>query len=174
MIKACSLSIKEYPILNSSIHVDNMTITNHSRHDIGIAMDSDRGLVVPVIRNCEQLSIMDIAMELNRLRDLAVNGSLSEKDLVNPTFTISNIGSIGGTIMSPVILPPQVAIGAMGKIQRVPRFVSEDSMEVRESHVMNISWAGDHRVIDGATLGRFSNLWKAYIESPMMMAFAMR
>ena len=104
----------------------------------------------------------------------AMTNSLSEKDLSNPTFTISNIGSIGGTIMSPVILPPQVAIGAMGKIQRVPRVVDGGSMDVVESHVMNISWGGDHRVIDGATLGKFSNLWKGYIESPMTMAFSMR
>jgi 2-oxoisovalerate dehydrogenase E2 component (dihydrolipoyl transacylase) len=74
--------------------------------------------------------------------------------------------------MSPVILPPQVAIGAMGKIQRLPRFKDNESTEVQECHIMNMSWAGDHRVIDGATLGRFSNLWKRYIESPMMMAFA--
>jgi 2-oxoisovalerate dehydrogenase E2 component (dihydrolipoyl transacylase) len=94
--------------------------------------------------------------------------------LVHPTFTLSNIGSIGGTIMSPVILPPQVAIGAMGKIQRVPRFVDDESMEVEESHIMNISWGGDHRVVDGATLGRFSNLWKSYIESPMTMVFTMK
>lgn len=76
--------------------------------------------------------------------------------------------------MSPVILPPQVAIGAMGKIQRVPRFVDDESMEVEESHIMNISWGGDHRVVDGATLGRFSNLWKSYIESPMTMVFTMK
>merc|ERR1712038_4385 len=66
MIKACSLSMKEYPILNSSIDVSTMSLTLHSRHDIGIAMDLDRGLVVPVIRNCESLSIMEIALELDR------------------------------------------------------------------------------------------------------------
>ena len=70
LVKACSLALKEYPILNSSIDVNEMNIILHSRHDIGIAMDSDRGLVVPVVRGCEDLSIMDIALELNRLRDL--------------------------------------------------------------------------------------------------------
>ncbi len=103
-----------------------------------------------------------------------MQGELMEKHLINPTFTLSNIGSIGGTIMSPVVLPPQVAIGAIGKIQRLPRFVDETSMEIAEYHIMNISWGGDHRVIDGATLGRFSNLWKSYIESPVMMAFSMK
>ena len=103
-----------------------------------------------------------------------MNGTLNEKHLSNPTFTLSNIGSIGGTIMSPVVLPPQVAIGALGKIQRLPRFVDESSMEVAEYHIMNISWGGDHRVIDGATLGRFCNTFKNYIESPMKMAFRMK
>ena len=69
-----------------------------------------------------------------------------------------------------VVLPPQVAIGAMGKIQRLPRFV-EDSDQVKEVYLMTISWGGDHRVIDGATLGRFSNLWKSYMEMPVSMAF---
>ncbi len=76
--------------------------------------------------------------------------------------------------MSPVVLPPQVAIGAMGKIQRLPRFVSEESFEVQETHLMNISWGGDHRVLDGGTLGRFSNAWKSYIEKPVSMVFNMK
>jgi 2-oxoisovalerate dehydrogenase E2 component (dihydrolipoyl transacylase) len=93
--------------------------------------------------------------------------------LTSPTFTLSNIGSIGGTVMSPVVLPPQVAIGAMGKIQRLPRFVG-DSMDVEEVHLMNISWGGDHRVLDGGTLGKFSNAWKSYIEKPISMVFNMK
>eukprot|EP00553_Chaetoceros_curvisetus_P003812 CAMPEP_0204615736 /NCGR_PEP_ID=MMETSP0717-20131115/3149_1 /ASSEMBLY_ACC=CAM_ASM_000666 /TAXON_ID=230516 /ORGANISM="Chaetoceros curvisetus" /LENGTH=467 /DNA_ID=CAMNT_0051628751 /DNA_START=39 /DNA_END=1442 /DNA_ORIENTATION=- len=177
-IKACSLALKQYPIMNSSIDVDKMTLTYHARHDIGIAIDSPKGLVVPVIRNCQHLSIVDIAMELARLRDLAGNGELEEHDLVGPTFTMSNIGSIGGTYMSPVVLPPQVAIGAMGKIQRLPRFVDgssgSSSMEVKEAHLMSISWGGDHRVIDGGTLGRFSNVWKGYMEAPLTMITTMK
>jgi len=82
---------------------------------------------------------------------------------------MSNIGSISGTVMSPVVLPPQVAIGAMGKIQRLPRFVG-DTMDIKEVYSMNISWGGDHRVLDGGTLGCFSNIWKSYIEKPMSMA----
>jgi len=86
---------------------------------------------------------------------------------------LSNIGSIGGTTMSPVVLPPQVAIGAFGKIQRLPRFVG-DTNEVEEARIMPVSWGGDHRAVDGATMARFSNLWKKYIESPSSMMFSMR
>jgi len=174
IIKATSLAMKEYKILNSTIDTKEMTLTYHTNHNIGIAMDSNKGLVVPVIQNCQGKSIMDITVELNRLRLLAEKCTLSDADLSNPTFTISNIGSIGGTIMSPIVLPPQVAIGAMGKIQRMPKFVNDTSLEVIEKHIMNISWGGDHRVVDGATMGRFSNLWKHYIENPMTMVFDMK
>jgi 2-oxoisovalerate dehydrogenase E2 component (dihydrolipoyl transacylase) len=89
--------------------------------------------------------------------------------LSGATFTLSNIGAVGGgTYMSPIVTSPQVAIGAMGRIQRVPRFVG-DTMEVEEAHIMNISWAGDHRMADGATMARFHNTWKQYMESPMSM-----
>lgn len=166
-IKAVSLAMDEFPILNSSIDVKEMTLTYHAQHDIGVAIDSPRGLIVPVIRNCQNLSIWEIALELNKLRQLTEDGSLGEKHLKGATFTLSNIGSIGGTYMSPVVLPPQVAIGAMGKIQRLPRFVNEDSLDVEEVHLMSISWGGDHRVIDGATLGRFSNRFKSFMEQPL-------
>lgn len=173
-IKACSLAMKEYPLLNTSIDAEQMTLTYHANHDIGVAIDSPRGLVVPVLRKCQNMSIMDIAVELARLRELAIDGLLTEDNLSNPTFSLSNIGAIGGTYMSPVVLPPQVAIGAMGKIQRLPRFVNDNTMEVKEAHLMSISWGGDHRVIDGGTLGRFSNVFKTYMESPMAMAFTMK
>lgn len=167
-IKAVSLSIDDFPIINSSLNAEEMTLTYHSQHDIGVAIDSPRGLIVPVIRNCQNLTIWEIAMELNKIRKLAHEGHLEEHHLTGPTFTLSNIGSIGGTYMSPVVLPPQVAIGAMGKIQRLPRFVNEDSLEVEEVHLMSMSWGGDHRVIDGATLGRFSNRFKSYMEQPLL------
>lgn len=76
--------------------------------------------------------------------------------------------------MSPVVLPPQVCVGAMGKIQRLPRFVSDASNEVESARIMPISWGGDHRAVDGATMARFSNLWKLHVENPSSMMFAMR
>ena len=131
----------------------------------------------------------------------AMEGNLAEDDITNPTFTLSNIGAIGGTYMQPVVLPPQVAIGgelfeskskyqsdpfsniytynllhtlALGRIQRLPRFVSDDSDIVEAARIMPVSWGGDHRAVDGATMARFSNLWKSYCENPSSMMFAMR
>ena len=173
-IKATSLALYKYPILNSTINVDQMTVTHHTSHNIGIAVDTSKGLVVPVITNCQRKSIIDITMELHHLLALANEGNLTEKEITNATFTISNIGSIGGTYMSPIIVPPQVAIGALGKISRVPRFINDTSDVVESVHVMPISWGGDHRVVDGATMARFSNVFKLYIENPVSMMFDMR
>mmetsp|Transcript_31622 Transcript_31622/g.51558 ORF Transcript_31622/g.51558 Transcript_31622/m.51558 type:complete len:555 (-) Transcript_31622:221-1885(-) len=173
-IKAASLALVKYPVLNSSIDVEEMTLTYHKGHDVGVAVDTERGLAVPVVKGCEDMSVLEIAMELGRLYSLAAEGNLSEADISSPTFTLSNIGAIGGTYMSPVVLPPQVAIGAMGKIQRLPRFVDDHSDKVEAARIMPISWGGDHRAVDGAQMARFSNLWKSYCENPASMMFAMR
>eukprot|EP00985_Skeletonema_marinoi_P022780 scaffold14737_cov197-Skeletonema_marinoi.AAC.3 len=173
-IKASSLAITKYPVLNSTIDVEEMTLTYHQSHNVGVAVDTERGLTVPVVKRCQDKSVLEIAEELGRLYALAFEGNLSEADISDCTFTLSNIGAIGGTYMSPVVLPPQVAVGAMGKIQRLPRFVSDTSDEVESVRIMPISWGGDHRAVDGATMARFSNLWKAYVENPSSMMFAMR
>ena len=130
-------------------------------------MDTPHGLLVPNVKKVNQMSILEIAEELNRLQDLGGRGKLGEADLKGGTFALSNIGSIGGTYAKPVIMPPQVAIGALGKIQRLPRFGPQD--QVIAAHIMNVSWSADHRVIDGATMARFSNLMKSFIENPASM-----
>ncbi|ELV10510.1 Lipoamide acyltransferase component of branched-chain alpha-keto acid dehydrogenase complex, mitochondrial [Tupaia chinensis] len=136
-------------------------------HNIGIAMDTEQGLIVPNVKNVQVCSIFEIAMELNRLQKLGSAGQLSTTDLTGGTFTLSNIGSIGGSYAKPVILPPEVAIGALGSIKALPRFNQEG--EVYKAQIMNVSWSADHRVIDGATMSRFSNLWKSYLENPAFM-----
>lgn len=167
ILKACSLGLTQYPGLNATFDAVNETITYKADHNIGVAMDTPHGLLVPNIKHINQMSILDIAEELNRLQDLGSRGKLGEADLKNGTFALSNIGSIGGTYAKPVIMPPQVAIGAIGKIQKLPRFDANDN--VVKAHIMNVSWSADHRVIDGATMARFSNLMKSYIENPASM-----
>jgi len=98
---------------------------------------------------------------------------LTGDHLNGATFSLSNIGSLGGgTYMNPLIVPPQVGIGAMGTIQTLPRF--DDAGEVIAAKIISISWAGDHRMIDGATLARFSNLCKQYLEDPVQMLVSMK
>ncbi|CAH0749751.1 unnamed protein product [Diatraea saccharalis] len=166
IIKAASLSLTSFPILNSSLDSSCENITYKSSHNIGVAMDTPNGLVVPVIKNVQNKSILEIARELNTLQEKGVKGQLGLNDLSGGTFTISNIGivSVGGTYTKPVIFPPQVAIGALGRIQALPRF--DSSGNVVKANILTASWSADHRVIDGVTMARFSNSLKRYLENP--------
>ncbi|XP_056270032.1 lipoamide acyltransferase component of branched-chain alpha-keto acid dehydrogenase complex, mitochondrial [Pseudoliparis swirei] len=166
-IKAASLGLLHFPILNSSLDESCQNITYKAAHNIGLAMDTAQGLLVPNLKNVQQLSVLDIAQELTRLQALGTAGQMGTHELSGGTFTLSNIGSIGGTYTKPVILPPEVAIGALGKIQVVPRF--DAGGQLVRAHIMNVSWSADHRVIDGATMSRFSNRWREYLENPASM-----
>ncbi|XP_064189344.1 lipoamide acyltransferase component of branched-chain alpha-keto acid dehydrogenase complex, mitochondrial isoform X1 [Anguilla rostrata] len=171
-MKAASLGLLHFPILNASVDENCQNITYKASHNIGLAMDTAQGLIVPNIKNVQLLSVFDIALELNRLQTMGSTSQLGTADLTGGTFTISNIGSIGGTYAKPVILPPEVAIGALGKIQVLPRFNAKG--EVAKAHIMNVSWSADHRIIDGATMCRFSNMWKAYLENPASMVLDLK
>ncbi|XP_038167305.1 lipoamide acyltransferase component of branched-chain alpha-keto acid dehydrogenase complex, mitochondrial [Arvicola amphibius] len=166
-LKAASLGLLQFPILNASVDENCQSITYKASHNIGIAMDTELGLIVPNVKNVQVRSVFEIALELNRLQKLGSSGQLSTTDLTGGTFTLSNIGSIGGTYAKPVILPPEVAIGALGAIKALPRF--DQKGEVYKAQMMNVSWSADHRIIDGATMSRFSNLWKSYLENPAFM-----
>ncbi|CAB3404248.1 unnamed protein product [Caenorhabditis bovis] len=166
-IKAASLALLEFPGLNATTDEKLENIIHKASHNICLAMDTPGGLVVPNIKNCEQRSIFEIAQELSRLLEAGKREQISRDDLIGGTFTLSNIGAIGGTYASPVIFPPQVAIGAIGKIERIPRFDKHDN--VIAASVVKVSWSADHRVIDGATMARFSNRWKFYLEHPSAM-----
>jgi 2-oxoisovalerate dehydrogenase E2 component (dihydrolipoyl transacylase) len=91
-------------------------------------------------------------------------------DLQGGTFTLSNIGNVGGTVLHPVLVTSEVCIGALGKVQRLPRFEVIDGMEqVVAKEIMHASFNADHRVIDGATVARFVQLWKSYLEQPSLL-----
>ncbi|XP_078024542.1 lipoamide acyltransferase component of branched-chain alpha-keto acid dehydrogenase complex, mitochondrial [Epinephelus lanceolatus] len=171
-IKAASLGLLHFPILNASVDEGCQNITYKASHNIGLAMDTSHGLLVPNVKNVQLLSVFDIAQEVNRLQTLGAAGQLGTNDLSGGTFTLSNIGSIGGTYAKPVILPPEVAIGALGTIQVLPRF--DAGGQVVRAHIMNVSWSADHRIIDGATMCRFSNLWKEYLENPASMVLDLK
>jgi len=171
-IKAASVALATYPVLNSSVDGNCENITYKSSHNIGVAMDTSNGLIVPNIKNVQALTILDIAAEVSRLQEAGVKGQLRTQDLTGGTFTLSNIGSIGGTYTKPVIFSSEVAIGALGKIQTVPRFDKHDNVVKR--HVLNVSFSADHRVVDGATMARFSTLWKEVLENPALLILYLR
>jgi 2-oxoisovalerate dehydrogenase E2 component (dihydrolipoyl transacylase) len=172
IVKAASLALLQYPIINSSIDVAAEKLTFKHNHNIGVAMDTAHGLLVPNIKAVQNLSVFEIAAELVRLQQVGLAGKLTAQDLTGGTFSLSNIGSIGGTYASPVILPPEVAIGALGKLRTLPRFNSKG--EVYPATIMNVSWSADHRLLDGATVARFSNLLKDYLENPGSMVLDLK
>ncbi|MBN7821114.1 dihydrolipoyllysine-residue acetyltransferase [Bowmanella yangjiangensis] len=172
IIKAMSLALKQFPIVNSQVNEDCTELTYFDDHNIGMAVDSKIGLLVPNIKGVQNLSLFEVAKEASRLIDLAREGKLGSSDLKGGTISISNVGVIGGTTATPVINKPESAIVALGKIQRLPRFDEQDN--VKAVNIMHISWSGDHRIIDGATMVRFSNLWKSYLENPLSMLTEMK
>ena len=166
---------------------NDSSILLKSSHNIGVAMATQHGLVVPNVKNCCSKSVLDIAIDLQRLQSLAQQNKLPPEDVTGATITISNIGSIGGTIAGPIVNVPEVAIVALGKMKQTPvivpnnnnsntDFIGSDSsssggpgFSVSVRSVMNVSWSADHRVIDGNTIARFNNLWKAYLEDPITL-----
>jgi 2-oxoisovalerate dehydrogenase E2 component (dihydrolipoyl transacylase) len=173
IVKAASVALTQYPVMNAYVDDDACTsMTFKASHNIGVAMDTPRGLLVPVIRDVQQRSILEIAAELQRLQQLGAAGMLGAEELAGGTFSISNIGSIGGTYCSPIIVPPQVAIAALGKFLQAPRY--DANGDLYRASCMSMSLSADHRVIDGATAARFSNAWKLAIEQPESMLLSMK
>jgi 2-oxoisovalerate dehydrogenase E2 component (dihydrolipoyl transacylase) len=167
IIKACSLGLKNYPILNSSLSSDHTEVIYHGSHNIGVAVDTPTGLVVPNIKNVQDLTLFEVAEELNRLIELAKINKLPPSDLSGGTFSLSNIGAIGGTYAKPVLVVPEVCIGAIGKMQTIPRFDAKG--QVYPANIVQFSWSADHRVVDGASMANFFNQVKFYLEHPSAM-----
>lgn len=176
IIKAVSMALHQYPILNARVDTDSTTskpvFIMRSQHNIGVAMDTPTGLLVPVIKNVSSLNILSIARELARLQSSASTGKLTNADLSGGTITVSNVGNIGGTYVSPVIVDSEVAILGIGKMRTVPAFDATD--HVVKKHVCNFSWSADHRVIDGATLARAAEVVRGFVESPDGMVMHLR
>jgi len=168
LLKALSLALEDFPVMNSSVDEGAKAIVQHAQHNIGCAMNTPFGLVVPNVKNVAKKSVMDIALELFRLQVLAQSNHLSPEDISGGTITVSNIGTIAGTYASPVVHVPEVAIVALGRAQNLPRFEGDGDV-LKKTPIMPLSWSADHRVVDGATLASFCKVWKSYLESPDKM-----
>lgn len=170
-MKAMALAVQDFPVLNSRVNDDVTEIHYLSQCNIGMAVDGKAGLMVPNVKGVESLTMLGVADEVARLTEAARSGRVSQDDLKGGTITISNIGALGGTYASPIINAPEVAIVALGRTQKLPRF--DANGQVVERAIMTVSWAGDHRIIDGGTIARFCNRWKSYLESPQSMLLHM-
>ena len=171
-VKATSLALRRVPILNARVNTETESIEYHDNHNISVAISTPEGLTVPTIRKVEQLSVIEIALELERLAGLAQNSQLAIQDLSDGTFSLSNIGPLGAKLASPVVFPPQVGIGAIGKIEQRP--VVDEQGKISVKSMMYVTWAADHRIIDGATLARFNSIWKKMLENPGEMVAEMK
>lgn len=181
VIKAVSMALYKYPILNARVDLDSNangkpSLVMRSQHNIGVAMDTPSGLLVPVVKNVGSLNILSIAAELARLQSLAVAGKLSPQDMSGGTITVSNIGSIGGTYLSPVIVEKEVAILGIGRMRTVPAFstVPGEEDKILRRQICNFSWSADHRVIDGATMARAADIVRTIVEEPDVMVMHLR
>ncbi|KAI5572434.1 hypothetical protein BDE02_10G013500 [Populus trichocarpa] len=172
LIKSLSVAISKYPWINSRFNEDSMEVILKGSHNIGIAMATPSGLVVPNIKNVQSLSILEITKELSRLQQLALANKLNPEDITGGTITLSNIGAIGGKFGAPILNLPEVAIIAIGRIQKVAHFA--DDGNAYPVSVMTVNIGADHRVLDGATVARFCNEWKQLIEKPELLMLIMR
>lgn len=167
IIQALSLALSDFPLLNSRVETngsDPPQIVMRSNHNIGVAMDTPQGLLVPNIKNVSSLNIYSIAAELSRLQQLGQAGKFGVSDLTGGTITVSNIGSIGGTYVAPVLVPGEIAILGVGRSRIVPAF--DDRGAVVKKEVVNFSWSADHRIVDGATMARMAERVRGYVEDP--------
>src|SRR5690554_6896287 len=166
-MKAMALAVHEEPLLNARLNQEVSEIHYLSSVNIGMAVDSRAGLLVPNVKGVERRSVLALASEIQRLTDDARAGRVAQEDLKDGTISISNIGAFGGTYAAPIINAPELAIVAIGKSQWLPRFDAQGELTKRA--IMTVTWAGDHRVIDGGVIARFCNAWKGYLEQPETM-----
>lgn len=167
-MKALSLALKQFPIFNAKLDEENECIRLQTEHHFGIAVDTEEGLVVPVIKHVETKSLRQIHEEMKALTKKALENTLTLSDMTGGTFTISNVGPLGGSIgATPIINYPEVALVAFHKTKKRPVVTENDEIAIRS--MMNISMSFDHRVADGATAVAFTNYFAKFIENPNLM-----
>jgi len=163
IIKAVIAGLSEHPFLNASLDDENEEIILKKYFNIGVATDTPEGLMVPVVKNAKEKSILQLANELTQLTEKARNRTIDLADMKGGTFTITNYGAIGGIFGTPIINYPEVAILGVGKIKDMP-VVRKGEIEIRK--ILNLSLSFDHRVVDGAEAARFLNTVISHLEDP--------
>ena len=161
LIKACCAALAEYPNFNASLHPDGKQLYVKKYVNIGMAVDTPEGLVVPVIKSADQKSIWELCEDIEQLSDKARNKKLGLGDLQGGTFSISSLGALGGTGFTPIVNAPEVAILGVAKMQTKPVW---DGEQFQPAKVLPLSLSYDHRVINGADGGRFMVFLSAVLE----------
>ena len=170
LVKAVAMALKSHPVINASIDLEQGQIIYKDYVNVGIAIDTERGLVVPSLREADKLGIPDVARQLGQMADNVRSGDFSIDDLRGGTFTISNLGAIGGTYSTPIINTPETAILLVGRSRKLPVVVGD---EVKIRLMMPLSLSYDHRLIDGGAAARFLNEVIGYLEAPSRLLLAL-
>ena len=160
-VRACVEALKRYPVMNASIDGDD--VVYHGYYDVGVAVSSDRGLVVPILRDADQKGLAEIETQIIEFGNKAKQGKLSIEEMTGGTFTISNGGVFGSLMSTPILNPPQTAIMGMHKIQERPMAV-DGKVEILPMMYLAVSY--DHRLIDGKEAVQFLVTVKQFIEDP--------
>ncbi len=161
--KAVVASLKKFPTLNGHVDDDNMAFIQRGSYHLGIAVASERGLVVPVVRNADRYSLLGLEAEIRRLADAVRTGKLTQNDLGGSTFTITSLGKEGGIFATPIINYPEVAIMGIHKMAKRPHVVN-DEIAIRQ--MMNLSLSFDHRLVDGHIGAAFTYSVIKLLEAP--------
>jgi pyruvate dehydrogenase E2 component (dihydrolipoamide acetyltransferase) len=169
VIKAAALCLRRHPVLNASLDLEAGEIVYKDYVHVGVAVDTDRGLVVPVIRDVDRMRIPEIARSLAGVAESARTSRFTVEDLRGGTFSISNLGAVGGTYSTPIINYPEVAILLVGRARKMPIIVEE---AIQPRLMMPLSLSYDHRLVDGAAAARFLNDVIAYLEAPARLLLA--
>ena len=166
VLKAVALSLKKFKSLNAELDLENNRMVYKNYYNIGIAVDTEDGLLVPVIRDVDKLSIAQIAGELGEIAAKARDRKLGMNDMKDGTFTVTNYGSIGGMFAVPVINYPQAGILGVGRLVQKPVFVGD---QVTKGSFFPLSLSVDHRIVDGGEVTRFLNTVMDYLNEPVSM-----
>ncbi len=169
LVKAVATALRQHPVVNSSVGESGEEVIYKEYVNIGIAVDTEKGLIVPVLRDADRKGIPQIAREIAALAELARSGSFTVEDLRGGTFTISNLGAVGGAYSTPIINPPEVAILLAGRSRILPQYVHD---QLQPRLMMPLSLTYDHRVVDGAAAARFLNDVKRYLANPGRLLLA--
>lgn len=167
IVKACIAALKKHPSFNSSLDEEHEEIVLKKYYNIGIAVDTENGLMVPVVKGADQKNIFQLAREISEVAQKARSREVDLGDLKGGTFTVTNIGSIGGLFATPIINYPEVAILAVGRITN--RLVIDKEGKIKIRKILPLSLAFDHRVVDGADAAEFMNTIKELLEDPDLL-----
>ena len=171
LIKAVATALRHHPSVNAVIDQENEQVIYKDYVNVGIAVDTERGLVVPVMPNTDRMGVPEIARGLAKLSGKVRGGQFAVSDLRGGTFTISNLGAIGGAYSTPIVNIPEVAILLVGRSRKMPVVMPDDSIQPRLMMPLSLSY--DHRLVDGATAARFLNDIIGYLEAPSRLLLAL-